>query len=380
MVSIDCLFPGKRKKTLTPTLESIESYLKVGQSIIFYPEAHRQNGARHEVAVRGWQKGGYILLEMVPLPTRSVLFRENAECSLRFLKDGVACSMSATIMDWQVSRKKPTFTVSWPNSVRTAAVRRNERVDIQIPCVLSFEDGQVDAKLQDISIGGCGAISPRPAERESSLVASMTLPDGVYIDRAPLVVRNVREIRANRYYLGCMLDNAPAAIRGNIEFYVTTTLLRARGMAVGAPTLLFVDPDIDDNLGIFQELRDQGFEVHIRSNLIDGLSFARLRLPAVLLLHYDWKSATVLDFFHFIHSSPALQHVPSVVYGAPEDAHAALLEAGAAGCHADLPDAATIIAQAGVHGGSNNGDGGPPSTDGAPTDGATATDGASKAS
>ena len=325
--------------------EGAESYLKVGQSVIFYPEMHRQDGARHQVVVRGWQKGSYILLEMTPLPTRSIMFRENADCSMRFLKDGVACSMDATIIDWQVSRKKPTFTVSWPKSLRTAAVRRSERVDVNIPCTLFLQDVQLEGAVLDLSVGGCGVRCPREVARDSQLIVSMTLPDGVYIDHAPLVVRSVRDAEDGQHYLGCMLNEAEPSTRASIEFYVTTTLLRARGISDGTPTVLILDPDSKVTEGLPEALKEEGFEVHVRSNLIDGISSARLRLPAALLVAYDWSSATALDFCRVLHTSPALSSMPVMVYNAPENTHAALTEAGAESCHTQQPDTEAIIAQ-----------------------------------
>lgn len=327
-------------------LDSVESYLKVGQSVIFYPEAQRQDGNRHETIVRGWQHGGYILLEVTPLPTRSIVFRENAECSLRFLKDGVACSMEASIIDWQVSRKKPTFTVSWPKSVRTASVRRNERVDVHIPCTMHFQDGETEGAVQDLSVGGCGIISPKPCDRDTSIVVSVTLPDGVYVDKAPLIVRNVREvreIREGRFYLGCMLDNSNPLARASIEFYVTTSLLRARGLTDASPIILILDPDLQENDAIPQSLKQEGFEVHVRSNLIDGISCARLRLPAAMLVKNNWNTATALDFCRVLNTSPALETIPLIIYDAPDNAHAQLLEAGAESCHATMPDIASIM-------------------------------------
>lgn len=325
------------------TAVCVEEYLKVGQSAIFYPEEHRADGARHEVVIRGWEKDASILLEITPVPTRTILFREGVQCSLRFLKGGVACALTSTIEDWEVSRKKPAFRISWPKGVRTAAVRRGERIDLELPCTLYFDDAELSASMRDISVGGCGIVSPRSAKKDQHLVVSTTLPDGVYIDHAPLRVRNVRDAQNGHYYLGCMLENPESFTRSSIEFFVTTTLVRGRGEELGGMSLLFIDPDLQDGTGLPQTLQGMGCTVQVRSNLIDGISCARLRIPTAIVLRHEWDRATAIEFCLLVRTSPAFARLPIFVYGASGEAENALRGAGATSVYPELPSAQSLF-------------------------------------
>ncbi len=326
------------------TAPSFENYLSVGNRVILYPEPHRKNSARYEAVIRGWQKNNCIILRLYLTQDRTIIFRENAECSFRFLHDGVACSADAYLIDWQASKRNPDIRISWPKSVRASMVRRDERIKCTMPGTLDYDGLDVPCEVQDLSIGGLGLTCTVAVNVGIRLNLSFMLPDGVQVEGLQLVVKNTRGAGIGNCYLGCAFEPPFQANLYGVEFYVSSTLMRMRGINPASPRILIIHENRDAVKFITAGLVGMGYDVAVMDNLMDGLFHARLTVPTVLLMQNLPGGVSALDACRLLRTSKGLSETPVFLFcerGALTSEK--VLEAGGTGFIDDLNDAESLI-------------------------------------
>jgi CheY-like chemotaxis protein len=337
----------------------IEQSLEVGLQAIFYPESQRTGNQRLEAVIRGWQAGHYILVEVRLDHERTLLFHAGAECSLRFIKDGVAYAVESNLQSWQVSRREPQARIAWPRALRSAAIRRHERIEVSIPCTIMYEGKEIEGTLQDLSVGGCGVTADSGITPGSQPSLRCVLPDGVRLEGLPVLARTAKPKNDGQSYIGFSFPRSEHPGLVDIAFYVGTSVLRMRQHAGQSPRYLVLGRD-DDDISILRDALDPS-QCHVVTAgcLLDALVHSRLVVPAFILLAFDWGEATALDACRILRASPAHRAVPIFVYGRPQEEDAAVgdeaslreqvLNAGATDYYPDLPDFETITALLGTY-------------------------------
>ena len=326
----------------------IEQCLAVGQQAILYPESQRPGKQRMEATIRGWQRGAYILLEVRLPHERTLLFHEHSDCSLRFLKDGVAYAIESSLLSWQVSKREPQIRVSWPTTVRSAAIRRQERIDVAITCSVRYQDRVYAGTLRDLSSGGCGLVAECMATPASQLTISCCLPDGVRIEGLPVMVRAARPLSDGQTYLGCSFPRGTHPGKADIAFYVGTSVLRLRQHTAQMPQYLVIGRD-SEVMGALRESLDPTQSLVVTAvSLLEALVHARLIVPSLILLEYDWGETSALDACRILRASLPHKEVPIVVFGPPQEnadettLRTRVTEAGGTEYYATLPDIQTL--------------------------------------
>lgn len=323
----------------------IDKCLHVGQHVIFYPESQRVGKHRMEAVIRGWQTGNYILLEVRMEHERSLVFHDGVECSLRFLYEGTAYAIEANLLSWKVSRREPHIRISWPRSVRSAAIRRQERLAVNIPCTIRHDGIATQGVIHNLSSGGCGITAACNAIPGSLFHVEFSLPDGIKIDGAPILVRTCKPFRNGEQYLGCSFRPGQHPGLTDIHFFVGTSVLRMRQQTGEGPQYLIVGSDNETMVDLRDSLDPTECLVVTAASLLDALVHARLIVPAFILIQYDWGGPTALDACRILRASPAHTQVPIFVFGKPagsgghsgQPLHEKLIKAGATDYYPELP-------------------------------------------
>lgn len=326
----------------------VEQCLRVGLHAVFLPDVRATSRQRLEAVIRGWQRGAYLMLEIPVQTDRTLVFPDRADCSLRFLNDGVAYALESRLIDSQVSRRQPTLRVAWTESYRKAKVRQHERIEVAVPCTIHLEGKQYLGTVHDLSAGGCGIVSDCPAPPATMIELSGALPDGITLDRLPLLVRTSKARPERPTYLGCSFvkrDNRGVA---DIAFYVGTTVLRMRQQGHNRRKCLVVGPDADAITRLKLQLGRGEGEPIVASSLLDALVHTRLVVPSLIVLAQNWPMGNVADACRTLRASPAHKHIPIVVYGAGQGPERSamppeLKEAGATDYHPSLPNREELL-------------------------------------
>ena len=96
------------------SVDDIENFLQVGNRIIYYGDLQLKHAPRYQSALRGWQRKVHLLLDRPKTTTGGYApLQEGQECSLRFIKGGMACAAGSQVIDWDTRRSHPFLRLRW---------------------------------------------------------------------------------------------------------------------------------------------------------------------------------------------------------------------------------------------------------------------------
>lgn len=307
-----------------PDLDDIERCLEVGRPAVL-SVAVRRGEVSARAIIRGWQRGSYVLLDIPDDTGLGVGPRVGDRCKLRFLADGDACGLDATLIDLGSGSHFSYVRVAWPHAVTLTRVRRHQRVQVHIPCTVQIETGNpIEGEIHDISAGGCRVALDRALPQGSRISVSFTLPGNA----APCSIA-AETCAAGAFpggaWLGCKFVDATEELRYAIDFFVATAAANLRAAPHHANRVLVVDPGLQQAATLKQALVSSGCDVTTAPNVVDAFFWLRAATPVVLVLHADPKPFRGIDVVTSLRAMPTFAGVSIVLYGgAPADRDAAL--------------------------------------------------------
>lgn len=304
--------------------------LEVGLACVFTPD-QSQPKERIQAVIRGWSEGKYVIVEVSSGGARQPLMRKGGKSLLRFLNDGKACAAATSIVEWKAG---PYTKLEWPDSIDYMTVRKQARVDLDLPCEICLADNTTSTvRLRDVSSGGCGFLTDGTFNEDDEVKLTFTLPDGARIENASFSVRNVRAVSQGVAIVGCVLTDPMSPVRHDLEFFVASTVVHERRDASTNTSILIIDgtPEAHDYA---QTLKAKKYDASVAVDLVDGFFKLRLALPAVVLVASTQQQSSGADICRFIRGARGLDEIPVYLYGdsAQSDAQAS----GATGAIASL--------------------------------------------
>lgn len=162
-----------------------------------------ENG-RFKSRVRGWRKGGYILIDMDYTTEPGASLKTGDEMVARFFMGGEPFGFVTTLLQFLYNHS--LALLAYPERVERNSERRSERVPVSIPVEIlqilaGHELEEWRGVIRDISHNGARIISPRPAAVNETLFLTFTPGEGGEVDNAQAVVRRIARIQEG-YELG----------------------------------------------------------------------------------------------------------------------------------------------------------------------------------
>ena len=318
---------AENSRTITNP-DEIERYLVVGSAALLHSQTPSKHSSRYKTVMRGWCQNAYIMFD---LPSgEDALMGKNQPCVIRFVANGEACGFHGRILFWG-NQINPFFRVAWPQRLEIMTVRKHERLELRVPCVVSGpENSEHEGEVRDISTGGLGVCLPKLFPVGTLLSVSFSLPDGGVIEGIGCTVRNAKTDAGGTYH-GCQFRGGHETAKADIEFFVSTTLERVGICELSTQRVLFVDQNLDE-LGVIREvLEKQNIEVIVVSNIVDAFFRLRLASPGVLLVNHNLSPIPGLMVCRIVKDTRGLRSMPVFLYGGNEPG----LEQRAAEAHVD---------------------------------------------
>jgi CheY-like chemotaxis protein len=228
----------------------------------------------------------------------------------------------STIIDGGAYKDDRLVIVSWPSEVERVRVRRHERVTVAVPCVIELPDGsQADAKIVDLSAGGCATDSRAVVEEGIRVSISFLLTSsGFRADRLSAVVRSSRRDRRGEYRYGLQFINVDDATRGGIDMFVTRELVRQRSGGSTRSCVVVVSGNPLDLQSAQVAFAGQDWEVVGATGVLDlGFVVGTHQVRAVLIAA-EQGGMGAFDICRVLRQSPSTAELPVVIYGGEEDA------------------------------------------------------------
>lgn len=299
--------------------ELVEDYLSVGQMVLVKVDPDSSDPTRFTTELRGWQSGGYLLFDWPDDPAETGVPRPQHKLVVQFLAHGQACGFK-TLVVASGTTTATQFRTSWPQHVEVLALRKDERVNVDVTCTVHFSrDKTVEGRLLDISAGGCKICVSPDDGLIGDVSVDFTLEGGLACEKLPAVVRSVTTGTLGSV-LGCQFEGLPEVTRHDLQFYVATTVERMRDAKGDTQRVLIVEGDIAH----LNQLRDalSISDVHIAtaSNIVDGFYRLRLRPPDMLVLSAALQGLDMESVCRVVRQTRGFENLPITVYGVTNSA------------------------------------------------------------
>lgn len=268
-----------------PSNDAFREFLRVGAKASMTPRPQSRHCPRYGTVLRGWEEDLSLIFDLPELDNTPVLLGRDQDCVIRMVSNGAVCAFRTIVLQSFGSCSTPHVYLRWPQEFDTMDIRQHQRLDVTLPCVVRMEDGtDVQARITDISCGGCRIQVGRSVEPNTAVSLDFRLPDGSELDAVGGIVRNVR-VCGDQHYVGVQITDARSRIGRELEFYITTTLARLRGANDERHTILLLSNrgDVDD---VLRCLDNRGMIGVLAADPADALYRMRLTQPRVLIVDH----------------------------------------------------------------------------------------------
>ena len=320
--------------------KDIETFLKVGCPVVFYPNLNWQSSPKYTTWIRGWRKPTYILLDKPKISGRNAAIRENETCMIQYVNTGRVCMFESTVFDWDTRSHNACCRIGWPDTVRTNSFRRNERVPIITSCRLFLDEAMIEGRVLNVSMGGCQCSAAEPLPVDTTGEVSFALPDGCVVDRAKIIVRNVHQGESGGYDMGLSFADGQVFVQGGVGFFVMSVLERADGLRDNPHRVIVIDQNPETG-GLLRDLLEKrGYDPFVAEGPVDG--FYRLHGGGMkaLLINQSTTPFNGVDLCRMVKSSADFVELPVYVYGGQGADWAS--QAKDAGAAAHLPEGTAL--------------------------------------
>ncbi len=296
--------------------QELEQHLAVGLvSMLRVASPTGLEGHRLRTAIRGWQKGRYVLLDLLPKQSLPTTLRSGASCVIRFVSRGTVCGFASSILDIVPSESLHLMRLNWPEEISEVRVREHERHDVEIPCTITAADGNNHAgTIHDLCASGCRVWTTAILDHDTLIALEFVLPDGSAIEGLGASVRNINPVPGGCYF-GCQFEDTSEGQAEAVGFYVLTALEWMRGKTPVEPHILVLERDEEIGETLAGSLRGCGYEVTVASTVADGLYLARMARPDALLINQEQGIFRGADVCRELRSSSRFKDLSIVLYG-----------------------------------------------------------------
>ena len=298
---------------------SVESVLRVGNTVVLNLGPSGKEGPRHRTVVRGWEKPVEIVLDRPKDAGRYVPLHEDAPCVVLFVAGGKACAFKTQILSWDNWGDNCRLRVAWPTAIETVSFRKFERFKVHLDCTVSQSDKpDVKGEIQDLSLGGCGFLLPVEVCKDTTVTLSFTLSDGRSLEGVKAVVRNGRRVGEEAFIMGCGFAENQEHILSEIAFFIAAMFGRGEAGEKGPGRVLIIDDSSERSAPLWRALTERGCEAYLASSAVDGLARLRLVGAKALVISQEQQDLDPVAIVRLLRATHGLETLPVFVYGGNE--------------------------------------------------------------
>lgn len=298
--------------------ESLEQLLTVGMVAQLNAHPSRKAPLRNPAVIRGWQKGGYVLLEGLAGHTLPRLPKGH-RCTVCFISMGRACGFDAEVLGGDEC-EVPQVRLSWPSSIELIRMRQHERIETQLACSVDFPDGARFAGLvTDLSVGGCclQSLAAPAAAPPTQLTVSLEFPNGCRIEGLTAVVRSARQ--ASYLHAGCQFVQLDEPQRQDLFLYVSTTLAVHRHGDEPLQTVLLLDAHAESAQTLATAFEEERVQAVVTRTVVDAFFRLRVVRPMAFLIGGQDGAMDPGAVARAVRMANGLETLPLYVYGVTDN-------------------------------------------------------------
>lgn len=322
--------------------DALEQALHVGLSAFLDMNPKTNSAQRYKTVVRGWEKGKYLMLDK---PNIVGVFRSKNPSALRFMQEGIVWGFYSRINQYLSDRSDRLLWVSWPDEVSRVRLRQHDRIRISAPCEIYLENcGPMRGVIQDLSGGGCCLRTNLSMIVSTRCEVSFTLPDGMQIERMPVMVRRVHPAGSAEFEYGCLFLDSAESERNGIGLFVVRMLSSGRHPEENLGRILLFSPSAEDGEAIQALTHRSEYRVAIATRLVDFFHHVAAFAPRAVILSAAQQELSAHEICRILKGTPGLETLPVIIYGGePAESRQHAAAAGASLYLKGFPNLNTIL-------------------------------------
>ena len=324
--------------------DALENTLHVRLTAFLDLNPKSNNVQRYRTLVRGWERAKCLMLDR-PNVVGGLAFRTRHPAAVRFMREGVVWGFYAEINQYLSERSDRLIWVSWPDEVSRVSLRRHDRIRISVPCEIYLENGgPLRGVLQDLSVGGCCIRTNVAMIVSARCEVSFTLPDGMRVDRLPVMVRRAQPAGISEFEYGCMFLDTAECERNGIGLFVVRMLSSVRRMEDNKGRILLFSPNAEDGEAMQALTQSSEYRVTVAMRLVDFFYHVVTCAPRAVILSAAQQELPAHEICRIIKSTPGLERLPVIIYGGePVEGRQHAATAGASLYLKGFPNLNTIL-------------------------------------
>ncbi len=298
----------------------VESLLSVGKAVVAYFGSLGDQGAMYKCMVRGWNRGGYILIELPEPEHIPPVMEPGTEVLMKLRHEGHTWHCATDLLDVWQTPASPHFRAAWPDHADRMFVRRWERIDTAVECNVVTETGDwLKGQIRDLGGGGCRVILRSAPEAGSRVYLSFTLPNGSTLEDIESMVRSASPFGQGAV-IGCQFLDTTGNTEREVDLFVSAKLEETRRRHLrGQKRMLIIEPSPKVAAALRGSLEKRGFDCATAAGLVDGCALLRSLLPDALMINHEQGYISGFELCRIIKGTPGFRRLPVFIYG-PEDA------------------------------------------------------------
>jgi hypothetical protein len=305
-----------RREAERENAECLVGFLRVGEDVFLEVRPGMPGTPRLRTVLRGWHSKSFLLFDM-PVSGSGPPLRHGQECAVRFVRDGEVMGFRAIVLKNAPRGEERFLQIKWPTGVQRVCVRRNERVAIELSCMIRMPDRSIlKGAITDLSAGGCAIRTHAYLRQEEVFEISFCLPDGGKVKGLSARVCKESAHSGRGFLFGCVFLSNETEDRFDISFAVARLLARQRQDRPTHPMVLLLSEDQHDVERAQAALNPAGCEVLSATDLLDA-GFKLHSYPCkALLVDGAYEALPVGVMCASIRKTGRYRDLPILVYGA----------------------------------------------------------------
>ncbi|MFO8032068.1 MAG: flagellar brake protein [Desulfohalobiaceae bacterium] len=206
--------------------------LAVGDRFLIYFSGETSN-IRTEVL--GYSSENFIIISAPLIPGIRQKALDKRSVIVRYFSDGIVYGFESSLINY-LNKPEPLLFITYPDNIEVMELRKNKRVNCNMPAKVYLQDDPYQGLIVDISLEGCRIFID---ELKNSEISKIEKEESIYLDLFPLtgeeniqakgIIKNINAQKSS-LFLGIQFDSQTESLKPISDYlaYVENLLNIAR--------------------------------------------------------------------------------------------------------------------------------------------------------
>jgi len=189
--------------------------LSVGDKFLIYFSGETNN---IKTEVVGYSSESFIIINAPLIPGIRQKVVENKSIIVRYFNEGVVYGFESSLVNY-LNKPEPLLFINYPDNIEVMELRKNKRVNCNIPAKVYINNQSYQGLIVDISIQGCRIFIDGLKNSETNKIEK---EEPIYLDLSSFTGKNQVQVKGNikniniqqnSLFLGAQFDSQAESLK-----------------------------------------------------------------------------------------------------------------------------------------------------------------------